>query len=598
MAVPTDFVNLTDLPESDYDANLAIAVESSDIAELTKKMLLSKLASSLQVSNLHTKREAIEWRSGLRVTDELQLYVKDGVEYLPVSKAVPFTTGSSFDGANWVLGGLAILKNQGNILGWVEPSNVGGDYTDAIKDAIDELPKGSTIYLPHPFSMGVVPVRKGMHFVGMNYADDSQITLIGANAGFLIGGRIKEVSFKDLDSTANGSLTDRQKLVSLSSDADITNITYDNLRAGNCVIGISAAFEAGRKLRNKLVIKNSLVRSTVGVMAGEGYGFHYGTDALNGSSGRVVVYNNDTHNTTRHAFYGTRSGNITQYNNTVHNHRSTITDPIEKALVRPAMLIGRAKNVQSFSNSFYRCYGGCVAVAPELVDTINYDSDNVNIWGDNYIEPQGTVPPYIVGLAQHGGGSLRSVSNNNSTFQMQNNAIPTASIYRGFNVGLNNCDINYRGVTSPTNIYVLSPTNETVGSAVNSNGWSVGNNITLENCGSNMTLYRFNNNSGVRMDLNDTVIGKLQAVISTSVALSAANVYMMKNPPEPNSGLKPKQYEQPSAQKPWYENSSQVSTPVGNVTPSYLGQEVFMSTTEKFWKAYGLTNQDWSQLTN
>lgn len=50
-----------------------------------------------QVNNLHTKRDAIEWRSGLRVTDELQLYVHDGIEYLPDSGAVPFTTSGSFE---------------------------------------------------------------------------------------------------------------------------------------------------------------------------------------------------------------------------------------------------------------------------------------------------------------------------------------------------------------------------------------------------------------------------------------------------------------------------------------------------------------------
>lgn len=70
-----------------------------------------------QVNNLHTERDAIEWKAGLRVTDELQLYVKDGIEYLPDSKAVPFTIGSSFDADQWVQSGLITdflyYKSQG-----------------------------------------------------------------------------------------------------------------------------------------------------------------------------------------------------------------------------------------------------------------------------------------------------------------------------------------------------------------------------------------------------------------------------------------------------------------------------------------------------
>ena len=72
-----------------------------------------------QVNNLHTKREAIEWRSGLRVTDELQLYVYDGVDYLPNSEAVPFTTGVSFDDARWVQSELLTKKSTKYKIGLV-----------------------------------------------------------------------------------------------------------------------------------------------------------------------------------------------------------------------------------------------------------------------------------------------------------------------------------------------------------------------------------------------------------------------------------------------------------------------------------------------
>lgn len=40
------------------------------------------------------------------------------------------------------------------------------------------------------------------------------------------------------------------------------------------------------------------------------------------------------------------------------------------------------------------------------------------------------------------------------------------------------------------------------------------------------------------------------------------------------------------------------STPVGNITPRFIGQEIWLPGTSKWWKSHGLTNSDWTQLTN
>lgn len=40
------------------------------------------------------------------------------------------------------------------------------------------------------------------------------------------------------------------------------------------------------------------------------------------------------------------------------------------------------------------------------------------------------------------------------------------------------------------------------------------------------------------------------------------------------------------------------STPVGNITPRFIGQEIWLPGTSKWWKAHGLTSSDWTQLTN
>lgn len=40
------------------------------------------------------------------------------------------------------------------------------------------------------------------------------------------------------------------------------------------------------------------------------------------------------------------------------------------------------------------------------------------------------------------------------------------------------------------------------------------------------------------------------------------------------------------------------ATPVGFYTPRFIGQEVWLPGTSKWWKSHGLTNADWTQLTN
>ncbi len=41
-----------------------------------------------------------------------------------------------------------------------------------------------------------------------------------------------------------------------------------------------------------------------------------------------------------------------------------------------------------------------------------------------------------------------------------------------------------------------------------------------------------------------------------------------------------------------------VVTPVSAVVPDFIGQEYFDSVTAKFYKAVGLTNADWKDMTN
>lgn len=55
----------------------------------------------VKVNNLHTTRKAIEWKAGLEVSNALQLYMHNNIEYLPKASEVPFTTGASFEDSNF-----------------------------------------------------------------------------------------------------------------------------------------------------------------------------------------------------------------------------------------------------------------------------------------------------------------------------------------------------------------------------------------------------------------------------------------------------------------------------------------------------------------
>lgn len=88
------------------------AEAAAKIAQEESGKVVNATKLGLQVNNLHTTRDAITWKAGLYVEDPAQLYVHDGVEYLPNPKAAqfPFTTGATFNHDNWVLSELMTVK--------------------------------------------------------------------------------------------------------------------------------------------------------------------------------------------------------------------------------------------------------------------------------------------------------------------------------------------------------------------------------------------------------------------------------------------------------------------------------------------------------
>lgn len=191
-----------------------------------------------QVNNLHTKREAIEWRSGLHVTDELQLYVHDGVEYLPDSGAVPFTTGSSFDAGQWVQSGLAKMSDVYDVNNSIYKYRhlaKGKDWTAAFNQAWidnDTVDVGNLVCRVTNLSMPVGKVMRTTKRASI-LIDNSTLNIIDPNRAFTDVVRVQsslldvlplvdasKFNVGDLVIIGYRNLTGEQPIIDQSFDAD------------------------------------------------------------------------------------------------------------------------------------------------------------------------------------------------------------------------------------------------------------------------------------------------------------------------------------------------------------------------------------------
>lgn len=201
------------------------------------------------VNNLHTRRKAIEWRTGLKVTDPLQLYVHEGVEYLPSKNEVPFTTAVVFEVDKFNLS----LKFQhwrfvGDIRGWGAvgdgnlDTNTGTDNTKAVQSCIDSSAiQGHPVFIPNgifkcyglltwkKYSAPFLSNDKGQYLCGEGA---SVSVLLGDNKDFLdLAGT--SIKLKDIQISCYGSSVKDSDGASVEFSG---RILFDSSRPGNTFV--------------------------------------------------------------------------------------------------------------------------------------------------------------------------------------------------------------------------------------------------------------------------------------------------------------------------------------------------------------------------
>lgn len=182
-------------PIGDNRFYLASAVNEARLKDVTDS-----------VNNLHTKRKAIEWKAGLKVTDPLQLYVHEGVEYLPKASEVPFTTGITFNPANWVLSTLMTQMKHWRDTGNIEefmPSN--RDAGIALNASNNKLKIGRGKYtITTPFNAASRAFKAYGDGIGETYlVNKSGSTIVAANTS--AGVFADHLCAKDFTIDANGT---------------------------------------------------------------------------------------------------------------------------------------------------------------------------------------------------------------------------------------------------------------------------------------------------------------------------------------------------------------------------------------------------------
>ncbi|WP_232581142.1 phage tail protein [Photobacterium phosphoreum] len=471
--------------------------------------------------------------------------------------------------------------------GYVPDANI--DSTAAIKRAIEDVNKFDSLYVCGGGKFGLIPIRKEIKI----YSNNTPIYLNGDNAGFVLFGVIKKIEVLNFTIVGDGVNSSRHKLISLGANVEIGTfiVKYNNI--SNCIMGISAGFENGRKVNSAYILYNK-ISNIKGVNPGEGYGIHAANDRYNGSYGELYIAYNQIDNCERHSIYCARSNGFKVLFNTIKNHRANVTT----GDLRVALNLARSTDVVAAYNEFDTCYDGCIAIGADEVDGNVYDATNVQVYNNNFINPKVLAPIYV-GYLEYDKGKINNISIYGNTFNMADNALPLIEVKMGFGVSFSRNKAYYRAPSKTFNIFVFSAIGERGKEKENSDQWIVRDNeiyIRNRDADSKINIYRFNKRSNVSMYLLDNIVSGNTSVVSVAEIMTNSIIYMSGHYPELESGITPLDMANPSLDKQWHETSAQIDTPNGQIKPAYKGQEIFLTKTEKFWKAKGFNNTDWIPL--
>lgn len=397
-----------------------------------------------------------------------------------------------------------------------------------------------------------------------------------------------------------GDIATGQQFVGLATAAVIGNISILGCSGSGGKIGISVGFENGRTLTGLCRIEDCKFSSQYGQNGGEGYGIHYANE---NDTGDAYLANNTISDNGRHGFYLARNkggGKILMVGNKVKDHRLNATT--QGTATRGAFQINRCANVHGFANSIDGFHDSAIMVFEETEAAVSpIDARNVKFLSTTIRTPRNGTPAIIIGSGTPIAGRLtHDVRFDGVFFRTDGVNCPLLQYGRGKDITFENAHMEYLNIPSAT----IRPLTY-LGNSVDDSGTVSTKNIHFYGRGlggSTVEVFRLTGVTvtgnipmlfdGLSMD-SDATTNKTWGPSATiaNTKIQAVGVDLVGY-----SGVYPSA--RPSPSQPWNGKiiTSGIATPVGNITPEFIGQEVYLSGNGTWWKAYGLTSAEWKGI--
>lgn len=399
---------------------------------------------------------------------------------------------------------------------------------------------------------------------------------------------------------SGGDIATGQQFVGLAPSAVIGDITVTRNSGSGGKVAISVGFENGKTLTGNAVITYNKFTGQNGGLGGEGYGIHYANE--NDTGDAYIAMNEITANG-RHGLYLARNrggGKVVLVGNKVTDHR--INAPTQGTETRGAFQINRCKNVHGYANSVNGFHDSAVMIFEETEAAVSpIDAQDVTLRDTTLINPRNGVAGIIIGSGTPIAGRLtQNITIDTLRFKTDGVNAPAIQYTRGKNIEIRNIFLEYYNLTSGT-IRPLVYLGNLVADSGNVNTRNV--QLYARGCaGATFEVFRLTGATltlaipmifdGLIVDSDATLtktFGPSGAITQTSIQVTGMDLVGWTGATWPST--------RPNPSQPWNGQliTSGIATPVGNVVPNFIGQDLYIQGNGTFWKAFGLTNANWKQ---
>lgn len=399
---------------------------------------------------------------------------------------------------------------------------------------------------------------------------------------------------------SGGNIANAQLFVALAAGAVIGDIRVARNTGAGGRLAISVAFENGRTLTGLGLIYENEFADQQGQAGGEGYGIHVAND---NDAGDLLLMKNKITRAGRHSFYFARNrggGRMISFGNTAIDHRFNATT--KGAEQRGAIQITRCKNVLSLGDMVDGYFDGAMQISEENEAPSLLDAADVTIRDLILRKPYNVTPGIFVGYGVPvvGGAITRSVLIDGLRYYAGDSLAAAVQYTRGRNVRIINSHLEYLNVPSGT----IRPFPILGDTTVNSGGLLIKDtSVYCRGCsGANLRVFRITGNcltANIGIDLDGLVMDSDAATsqaLDPSGTITNAAIKISGMPITGwNGAIWPQQRPDPSQVWNGQFITSGIATPVGNITPNFIGQDCYLQSNGTFWKAYGLANTNWKQ---